>query len=80
MKKIFSILLAFLWIIFPAVGTSAEPTPERACFGIALIGDPHLPVRELPTKESLLRTIDGWGGTTSIVSLSSETSARRREP
>ena len=69
MKKNFSILLVFLWIIFPTWGTFAEPAPERTYFGIALIGDPHLPGRELTAKENLLRTIDGWDDIDRVVVL-----------
>jgi 3',5'-cyclic-AMP phosphodiesterase len=69
MKKIISIFLLFLWIIFPAGGASAETAPERPYFGIALIGDPHLPGRELPAKEKLLRTIDGWDDVDRVVVL-----------
>ena len=69
MRKKFSILLVFLWIIFPAWGTFAESAPERTYFGIALIGDPHLPGRELTAKENLLRTIDGWDDIDRVVVL-----------
>jgi 3',5'-cyclic-AMP phosphodiesterase len=69
MKKKFLILLVFLLIIFPVCGTAAESAPERPYFGIALIGDPHLPGSELPAKENLLRTIDGWDDIDRVVVL-----------
>jgi Icc protein len=69
MKKKLSILLVFLWIVFPAWGVSAGPAPERSYYGIALIGDPHLPGRELPAKENLLQMIDGWDDIDRVVVL-----------
>ena len=38
-------------------------------FGIALIGDPHLPGSNVPVKEALLRTIDGWDDIDRVVVL-----------
>jgi Icc protein len=69
MKKKYSIFLVFLWIVFPAWGTFAEPAQAGTSFGIALIGDPHLPGRELSAKENLLRTIDGWDDIDRVVVL-----------
>jgi len=68
MKTIFPLLLAFLWIFCSGLhieGTSAAERP----FGIALIGDPHLPGNELPAKERLLRTINGWDDIDRVVVL-----------
>lgn len=69
MKKRLSLLLVFLWIIFPAGAAPAKPAPERPYFGIALVGDPHLPGKELPAKKNLLRTIDGWDDIDRVVVL-----------
>jgi 3',5'-cyclic-AMP phosphodiesterase len=52
-------LLVLIGTSFP-VGLGAGETQRP--YGIALIGDPHLPGRNLPAKEALLRTIDGWEG------------------
>ena len=60
MKKLIAILFTLLWIIAPG-WTGAETTArDRPYHGIALIGDPHLPGRNLPAKEDLIRTIGGW--------------------
>ena len=68
LKTIFSVLLAFLWIfcfgLYIAVASAAEKP-----FGIALLGDPHLPGKELLAKENLLRTINSWEDIDRVVAL-----------
>ena len=53
-------LCLFLLILLPAALISPAVAQEKEYYGIALIGDPHLPGRELMAKTSALRTIDGW--------------------
>ena len=67
MKKIIPILLALLWIIFP--GWTASSAPAQRPYGIALIGDPHLPGKNLPFKKEVIRTINGWGDIDRVVVL-----------
>jgi 3',5'-cyclic-AMP phosphodiesterase len=68
LKTIFPILLGFLWIFCPGLNIAGAAAAERP-FGIALIGDPHLPGKELPTKEKVLRTINGWDDIDRVVVL-----------
>jgi 3',5'-cyclic-AMP phosphodiesterase len=59
LKTVFPVLLAFLWLLCPGLyieGTTAADRP----FGVAILGDPHLPGKNLPAKEAAIRTIDGW--------------------
>jgi 3',5'-cyclic-AMP phosphodiesterase len=60
MKKSLSILLVFFWIVSPGLADSAAAPGEQRPYGIALIGDPHLPGKNLPSKEKVIRTINGW--------------------
>jgi 3',5'-cyclic-AMP phosphodiesterase len=59
-KKILIGVCALLWMLLPGGLLSHAAAQEKGYYGIALIGDPHLPGKELPTKISALRTIDGW--------------------
>ena len=59
MKKILPILLALFWILSPGLADAEAPDGQRP-YNIAVIGDPHLPGKELPTKEEVIRTINGW--------------------
>ena len=68
MKTIFSVLLVFLWIFCPGLNI-AETTAADRPFGIALLGDPHLPGKELLAKENLLRTINSWDDIDRVVAL-----------
>jgi Icc protein len=68
LKTIFSVLLGFLWIFCPGLQIAGVAAAERP-FGIALLGDPHLPGKELTAKESLLRTINGWDDIDRVVVL-----------
>ena len=47
-------------MLLPGGLLSLAAAQEKAYYGIALIGDPHLPGKNLPAKISALRTIDGW--------------------
>ena len=58
--KFLSVLLFLLWILPPGLAAAAASNPDRAYHGIALIGDPHLPGKNLPEKEEVIRTINGW--------------------
>jgi hypothetical protein len=69
MKKALTVLLALTCVMLAAKGIPAQPPPERPYFGIALIGDPHLPGRELAAKQNLLSTIDGWNDIDRVVVL-----------
>lgn len=68
LKTIFSVLLAFLWIFCPGLQITGTTAAERP-FGIALLGDPHLPGKELHAKENLLQTVNGWGDIDRVVVL-----------
>ena len=68
LKTALPFLLAFLWIFCPGLHITGTTAAERP-FGIALLGDPHLPGRELPAKESLLQTINGWDDIDRVVVL-----------
>ena len=68
MKSIRSLLLALLWIASPGLADAASPG-QGGAFGIALIGDPHLPGKNLPTKEEVIRTINGWSDIDRVVVL-----------
>ena len=59
-EKILLGLCALLWLLLPGVLLSPAAAQEKAYYGVALIGDPHLPGKNLPAKISALRTIDGW--------------------
>jgi predicted MPP superfamily phosphohydrolase len=66
----------FLLIGLLALLVAGLPSPEPAVplepirpYGIAVIGDPHLPGNHLPAKEALIRTIDGWEGIDRVVVL-----------
>jgi 3',5'-cyclic-AMP phosphodiesterase len=39
---------------------SPAAAQEKAYYGVGLIGDPHLPGKNLPDKISALQTFDGW--------------------
>lgn len=58
-KKILIGLCALLWMLLPG-GLPSPAAQEKEYYGVALIGDPHLPGRDLPNKVSALRTINGW--------------------
>lgn len=67
MKRILTLLLALLWIALPAsAGASAAGSRP---YGIALIGDPHLPGNHVRSKEQVIRTISGWSGIDRVVVL-----------
>ncbi|MBE0616372.1 MAG: metallophosphoesterase [Proteobacteria bacterium] len=71
MKKILStllVLLALLWIASPGLAETASPGGQKP-YGIALIGDPHLPGKNLPAKEEVIRTINGWSDIDLVVVL-----------
>ena len=68
LKTILSLLLAFLWIFCPGLYITGTTAAERP-FGVALLGDPHLPGKELPAKEELLRTVNKWGDIDRVVVL-----------
>jgi Icc protein len=68
MKRALPFLLALLWIIVPGSAGAAEQGTQRP-YGIALIGDPHLPGKNLPVKEEVIRTINGWDGIDRVVVL-----------
>ncbi|MFH1080672.1 MAG: metallophosphoesterase [Pseudomonadota bacterium] len=68
MIKMIPVLLALLWVLSPGWAEAAASVPDRP-FGIALIGDPHLPGKNLPTKEEVIRTIDGWDDIDRVVVL-----------
>ena len=59
-EKILLGLCALLSILLPGGLLSPAAAQEKAYYGVALIGDPHLPGKNLPAKISALRTIDGW--------------------
>jgi 3',5'-cyclic-AMP phosphodiesterase len=59
-EKILIGLCIFLFLLLPGGLLSPAAAQERGYYGIALIGDPHLPGRDLQAKVSALRTIDGW--------------------
>jgi len=69
MKKMIAILLALLGIAAPGWTGAQAAAPQRPYHGIALIGDPHLPGRNLPAKEDLIRTIDSWDDIERVVVL-----------
>jgi Icc protein len=69
MKKSLSILLLLLWIFSPGLAGSATAPGEQRPYGIALIGDPHLPGKNLPAKEEVIRTINGWSEIDRVVVL-----------
>ena len=69
MKKALFILLALLWIVSPGLADAAAAPGERRPYGIALIGDPHLPGKNLPSKEKVIRTINGWSDIDRVVVL-----------
>ena len=68
MKKILPILLALFWILSPGLADAEAPDGQRP-YNIAVIGDPHLPGKELPTKEEVIRTINGWNDVDRVVVL-----------
>ena len=68
MKKILPILLALFWILSPGLADAEAPDGQRP-YNIALIGDPHLPGKELSTKEEVIRTINGWNDVDRVVVL-----------
>jgi Icc protein len=59
-EKILIGVCALLWMLLPGSPLSPAAAQEKEYYGVALIGDPHLPGRDLPNKVSALRTIDGW--------------------
>jgi 3',5'-cyclic-AMP phosphodiesterase len=61
-------LLALFGALFPGGVDAAMPDPERP-YGIAILGDPHLPGKNLPAKEDLIRTIDRWDDIDRVVVL-----------
>ncbi|MHB9098165.1 MAG: metallophosphoesterase family protein [Syntrophales bacterium] len=69
MKKLIAILFTLLWIAAPGWTGADAAAPDRPYRAIALIGDPHLPGRNLPTKEELIRTIGGWNDIERVVVL-----------
>jgi len=61
-----AVLLVLAGALAPGeLGAREPPRP----YGIALIGDPHLPGRNLPAKEALIRTVGGWDGIDRVVVL-----------
>jgi len=69
MKKMIAVLLALFWIVAPGWINAETTAPERPYHGIALIGDPHLPGRNLPAKEEVIRTIGSWDDIERVVVL-----------
>ena len=69
MKKLIAILFTLLWIAAPGWTGADAAAADRPYRGIALIGDPHLPGRNLPAKEELVRTIGGWNDIERVVVL-----------
>jgi predicted MPP superfamily phosphohydrolase len=67
-KAVLPVLFVFLWIFCPGLYISETAAADRP-FGIALLGDPHLPGKELPTKDNILRTINGWDDIDRVVVL-----------
>ena len=59
-EKILIGLCALLWMLLPGGVFSPAAAQEKAYYGVALLGDPHLPGKNLPAKEAVIRTIDGW--------------------
>jgi 3',5'-cyclic-AMP phosphodiesterase len=59
-EKILIGLFIFLLMLLSSGFLSPASAQEKGYYGIALIGDPHLPGKDLPNKVSALRTIDGW--------------------
>lgn len=68
LKTILPVLLTFLWILCPGLPVAGTAAADRP-FGIALIGDPHLPGNELPAKKRLLRRINSWDDIDRVVVL-----------
>jgi Icc protein len=68
MKKILSTLLALLWVASPGLAEAAALSTKRP-YGIALIGDPHIPGKNLHAKEAVIRTINGWSDIDRVVVL-----------
>ena len=67
-KGVLAVLAALFWVLASGWAAAAEPASQRP-FGIALIGDPHLPGNNLPVKEELLRTVDAWSDIDRVVVL-----------
>jgi 3',5'-cyclic AMP phosphodiesterase CpdA len=67
-KTALPVLFVFLWIFCPGLHISETAAADRP-FGIALLGDPHLPGKELSTKDNILRTINGWDDIDRVVVL-----------
>lgn len=67
-KPAICLLLALLFIFCLGLQAARGGAAERP-FGIALLGDPHLPGKELPAKENLLGTINSWDGIDRVVAL-----------
>lgn len=61
-------LLVLCGTLSPVRTEAGAPAPERP-YRIALIGDSHLPGKNLPSKEALARTINGWEGIDRVVVL-----------
>jgi Icc protein len=70
LKAIFPVLLACLWVICPKLCIAWPITTDSdRPMGIVLLGDSHLPGKELPAKENLLQTINGWDDIDRVVVL-----------
>ncbi len=69
MKKMIAILLTLLLLAAPGETGNLQAAPEGPYHGIALIGDPHLPGRNLASKEELIRTIGSWDDVERVVVL-----------
>jgi hypothetical protein len=68
LKTVSPFLFVFLGICCPGLHISETAAADRP-LGIALLGDPHLPGKELPKKENILRTINGWDDIDRVVVL-----------
>jgi 3',5'-cyclic AMP phosphodiesterase CpdA len=56
-------MFALLWIILLGAGLvcGLAESAEKDYQHVVILGDPHLPGKNLPAKEAVLQTINGWG-------------------
>jgi Icc protein len=64
-----TLCLAVLFVFLAGAGGSPAFASDEPAHHLVVLGDPHLPGRNLPAKQAVLRTINGWADVDRVVVL-----------